>query len=46
LNDAEKVFLLLIYVLIFIALVGGKRCDAVGIFERGEVAHRAKYNSL
>jgi hypothetical protein len=32
--------------LIFIALVDGKRCDAVGIFERDEVVHRAKYNSL
>jgi len=32
--------------LVFIPLVDGKRCDAVGVFERGEVVHRAKYYQL
>jgi hypothetical protein len=30
----------------FLPLVDGKSCDAVGIFERDEVVHRAKYNPL
>jgi len=33
-------------VLVFIPFADGKRCDAVGIFERDEVVHRAKYNPL
>ena len=32
--------------LVFIPLVDEKRCDAVGVFESGDVVDRVKYNPL